>query len=303
MEFFKHTSIEWNLHVDSTPGPHHYDMILGCDIMNELGITLNFKDQTMTWDDSTINMKDPESLPDLLDAVNDFFWNNDQYKTEALQEASIRLQKILNAKYILADLDAVVQAWRHLTKDKKHQLHAIVKCAHQMLRNLIRSFELQDNPYLDLDDPWSGILTAALFAMCSTYHTTLRAMPGQLIFGRDMILNMQYLADWTAIKAHKQQLICKNNIIKNSKHIPHQYKVRDKVMLENHQVNKYEQLYKGPYLVMQVNTNGTACLKIGAVTDTVNIRHIHPYKMMLANANHGGDCSMCRSVAQVQHMS
>ena len=51
----------------------------------------------------------------------------------------------------------------------------------------------------------------------STYHTTLCTMPGQLIFGRDMILNMQYLADWTAIKARKQQLIHKNKIIENSK--------------------------------------------------------------------------------------
>ena len=84
-EFYENKSIEWNLHVDSTPGPHHYDMILGHDVMSELRITLNFKDQTMTWDDSTINMKDPESFPDLLDPVNDFFWNNDQYETEALQ--------------------------------------------------------------------------------------------------------------------------------------------------------------------------------------------------------------------------
>ena len=82
---------------------------------------------------------------------------------------------------------------------------------------------------------------------------------------------MQYLADWTVIKALKQQLICKNNIIENSKCIPHQYKVGDKVMLENHRVNKYEQPYKGPYLVMQINTNGTVHLKIGAVMDTMNI--------------------------------
>ena len=171
----------------------------------------------------------------------------------------------------------VIQACRHLTKDEKHQLHAIVEHVHQMLRNLIRSFKLQDNPYLDSDDLWSGILTAALFAMCSTYHTTLHAMPGQLMFGRDMILNTQYLADWTAIKAHKQQ-IHKNNIIENSKHIPHQYKVGDKVMLENHCANKYEQPYKGPYLVTQVNTNGTVHLKIDAVTDTVNIRCIQHTK-------------------------
>ena len=182
------------------------------------------------------------------------------------------------------------------------QANAIVKHAHQMLGNLIRSFKLQVNPYLDSDDPWLGILAAASFAMCSMYHTTLHAMPGQLIFGIDMILNMQYLADWTAIKAHKQQLIHKNNIIENSKCISHQYKVGDKVMLENHHANKYEQLYKGPYLVTQVNTNGTVCLKIGGVMDTMNIRCIHPYKTMSSIANHGGECSMCHSVVQVQHM-
>ena len=128
-------------------------------------------------------------------------------------------------------------------------------------------------------------------------------MPGQLVFGRDMILNSQYLADWTAIKARKQQLIHKNNIIENSKCIPHQHKVGDMVILENHHTNKYEQLYKGPYLVMQVNTNGTVCLKIGAVMDTVNIRHIHPYQMMSSSANHGGECSMHHSIAQAQCMS
>ena len=97
-EFLENKSIEWNLHVDSTPGLYHYDMILGRDIMSELRITLDFKDQMMTWDDSTINMKDPVSLPDLLDPVNDFFWSNDQYETEVLQEASAHLQKILDAK-------------------------------------------------------------------------------------------------------------------------------------------------------------------------------------------------------------
>ena len=71
-EVFENKSIEWNLHVDYTPGLHCYDMILGHDIMSELRIMLDFKNQTMTWDDSTINMKDPESLLDLLDPVNDF---------------------------------------------------------------------------------------------------------------------------------------------------------------------------------------------------------------------------------------
>jgi hypothetical protein len=36
---------------------------------------------------------------------------------------------------------------------------------------------------------------------------TLQAMPGQLIFGTDMVLNVQHLTDWMAIKAPKQQII------------------------------------------------------------------------------------------------
>ena len=168
----------------------------------------------------------------------------------------------------------------------------MVQHAHQMLRNLIKSFKLQKNLYLSSDNLWSDILAAALFAQ---RIIPLFAMPGQLIFGRDMILNMQYLADWNVIKARKQQLIRKNNIIKNSKRIPHQYKVGDMVMLENHRANKYKQPYKVhlPYLVTQLNTNGTVHLRIGAVMDTVTIRCIHPYKMTLSNSNHGGECSMC----------
>ena len=54
---------------------------------------------------------------------------------------------------------------RKIISMQNPQANAIVKRAHQMLRNLIRSFNIQDNPYLDLDDPWSGILAAALFAM------------------------------------------------------------------------------------------------------------------------------------------
>jgi hypothetical protein len=46
---------------------------------------------------------------------------------------------------------------------------------------------------------------------------TLQATPGQLLFGKDMVLNVQHLSDWTAIKARKQQINCKNNRIKNPK--------------------------------------------------------------------------------------
>jgi hypothetical protein len=82
---------------------------------------------------------------------------------------------------------------------------------HMTLGNLIQSLEIQENPYIDQDGPWTSILTVAAFALRSTYHTTLKATPGQLVFGRDMILNIQHQANWSAIEAHKKDLIRKNN--------------------------------------------------------------------------------------------
>ncbi len=169
------------------------------------------------------------------------------------------------------------------------QANAILERVHQTLGNMVRAFELEDH-YLDEDDPWAGILNAAAFAIRSTYHTTLKASPGQLVFGRDMIFNIKHVANWHAIKERKQKIIQKNNENENSKRIRHEYKVGDKVLLERDKPNKYESPYEGPYIVEEVNTNGTVRLTMGAVTDVVNLRRLQPFKT--PDANRGGECSM-----------
>ena len=88
---------------------HKYDMIIGRDLLRELGITLNFSDQTMTWDESTVRMKDPEEFADISSPLHEFFWHCECYETQALQDASVCLKKILDAKYAPADLDEIVR--------------------------------------------------------------------------------------------------------------------------------------------------------------------------------------------------
>ena len=157
------------------------------------------------------------------------------------------------------------------------QANAIVEQIHQTLANLVRTFELENN-YLDEEDPWKGILAAAAFAVRSTYHTTLQKTPGQLVYGRDMILNVKHLANWEYIRQRKQHLINKNNNRENEKRIPHVYKRGDKVLLRRGTENKYETPYSGPHTIEEVsNNNGTVRMKVGHVTDTYNIRRIHPY--------------------------
>ena len=53
----------------------------------------------------------------------------------------------------------------------------MVEHAHQTLHQLIRSHDIANNLNIDLDDPFTGILSACAFAMRTTVHTTNRATP------------------------------------------------------------------------------------------------------------------------------
>ena len=173
------------------------------------------------------------------------------------------------------------------------QANAIVERIHQVLGNIIRTFELQEN-YLDEENPWKGILSAAAFAVRSTYHTTLQKTPGQLVFGRDMIFNVKHTANWEYIKARKQKIISKNNKLENAKRTPHTYTAGDQVLLRKGTENKQEQPNSGPHSIVEVKTNGTVRLRMGAVVDSVHIRRLIPYRTA-ANTSRGGECNMRRS--------
>src|SRR5210317_1610283 len=134
---------------------------------------------------------------------------------------------------------------------------------------------------------------ATSFAIRSTYHTTLKKTPGQLAFGRDMMFNISHSANWDYIQKLKQRVIKKNNKSENSKRIPHIYLAGDQVMLKIGTENKYKTPYSGPHTIQKVFNNGTVCLRIGAVTDTVNIRRIDPYSAS-SDSIHGGN-AVCMS--------
>jgi hypothetical protein len=87
---------------------------------------------------------------------------------------------------------------------RKAKANAIVERVHQVIGNIIRTFELERN-YLDEDVPWKVILSVTVFAIRSIFPTSLQSIPGQLVFGRDMIFNIQHIAIWECIKKRKQK--------------------------------------------------------------------------------------------------
>jgi hypothetical protein len=167
--------------------------------------------------------------------------------------------------------------------------NAIVEHVHQTIGNIVRTFELENN-YLDEEDLWKGIISATAFAVRSTFHTTLRKSPDQLVFSRDMILNIKHVANWEFIRQRKQTIINKNNKKENAKQIPYDYKVGQKVLLKRGNEKKYKAPYNGPYPILKLYNNGTVRLKVGAFTDTYNVRRLTPYTEPKP-FNHGGKCN------------
>jgi hypothetical protein len=98
------------------------------------------------------------------------------------------------------------------------QSNAILERMCQTIGNVVCTFKVE-NQLIDETDPWSGILNAAAWAVCSAHHTALQSTPGQLVFGRDMIWDMAHVADWQCTKQCKQTLTNKNNKKGNDKRI------------------------------------------------------------------------------------
>ena len=84
---------------------------------------------------------------------------------------------------------------------------------------MIATCGLRNEDDIDARFGFLGVLSSIRRAVNSTVHTTLRATPTQLVFGRDALLNVSFQADWELIRQRKQRMINLNNARENSKRI------------------------------------------------------------------------------------
>ena len=121
-----------------------------------------------------------------------------------------------------------------------------------MVGNCLRTFELEEHEFPETRpfEPW---ITACCYAIRSTYHTTLEGIPCQLVFGRDMLLPIQFKARWAYITLRKQ-----DRIVEPTRKIPYDYQVGMKVLLEKPGINpRLTAPRPGPYEITKIHTNGT----------------------------------------------
>ena len=86
---------------------------------------------------------------------------------------------------------------------------------------------------LDMTDTVSksdiaDFLTNAAWAVCSTYHTVLKTSPGAAIFGRDMLFDVPFLADWKKIGEYRQNQTDKNTAKENNTQVDWDYQPSEK---------------------------------------------------------------------------
>ncbi len=120
-------------------------------------------------------------------------------------------------------------------------------------------------------DEGNVFLDNAAWAIFSTYCTVLKASPGAAIFGRDMLFDILFVADWHKIGEHRQSLTDCGNQHKNTLCIDYDDKVRDKILVSI--LRKAESNYgKEPWTITTVHTNGTIRIQRVTRTDQLNIR-------------------------------
>ncbi len=118
-----------------------------------------------------------------------------------------------------------------------------------------------------------------MWAIRSTYHTVLKASPGAAIFGRGMLFDIPFLADWKKIGDYRQCQTDLNTKRENRTCNDWEYKVSDKVLLQKDGILcKSESRYECvPWTITSVHTNGTIRVKHRSKSELLTIRRVTPY--------------------------
>ncbi len=108
-------------------------------------------------------------------------------------------------------------------------MNAILECVHAVK---LRGAEI-DQAYSVKPSDIDVFLSDPAWAICPTYHMVLKASPGAAIFGRDMLFDIPFIADWKKIGEHRQLLANRNTDCENKSQIDYDCQVSQKVLVWN----------------------------------------------------------------------
>jgi hypothetical protein len=106
-------------------------MIMGRDLLGELGIIMNLNDQTVTWDSVKywhyFNKGQIYSILSAAEALIEIYWRTNEPK--ALRDEYSRANKVLDADYnqLPTILNEFIKACENLHLEEQHQLKILLQ--------------------------------------------------------------------------------------------------------------------------------------------------------------------------------
>ena len=168
------------------------------------------------------------------------------------------------------------------TTVKNPQANSVVERVHLVITNQLRSIDLDQEKisHANLTSLANDLLQSAAWAVRTTVHTVHQRTPGQLVFERDMIMQLAVSTDWDLIRRRKRHYTQLANQRENLKRLQHDYKPGDKVLIRLDKLEAGGKLGKpteGPFRVLLVHGNGTLTIQRGAYREKINIRRLRPF--------------------------
>ena len=132
MPFFSSSKIiQHHFHVNNDKGELGigYDMIIGRDLMLQLGLSNDFKCQVLQWDGVNVPMKEPSGLLGQSDLTSSEMCEVVMKTSEpfSTREATDRLVKIIDSTYVKADLKQVANNTTHMNAEERTQILRLLK--------------------------------------------------------------------------------------------------------------------------------------------------------------------------------
>ena len=168
------------------------------------------------------------------------------------------------------------------TTVKNPRANSIVERSHLVISTQLRTFDLsrEVDTMENLKTLANDLLQAVAWSARSTVHTTHQRTAGQLVFQRDMVMQLAVSTDWESLRRRKRHYTKLENEHKNLKRLNHQYQVNDKVLIRLDKLEaggKLARPTEGLHRVTEVHGNGTITIQRGDCTERINIRRLHPY--------------------------
>ncbi len=95
-----------------------------------------------------------------------------------------------------------------------------------------------------------------------------------------MLFDFLFIADWKKIGEHRQKLTGLNTAHANKGRIDYDYKVGQKILLQNKGIlcKAQSAWQKDPWTITTVHTNGTITIQRGNKEERLNIGRVKPFE-------------------------